>query len=72
MAGTKEPVHLTAEEVSARWCGRIKAVTLKNWRAAGVGPPYVKAGGAVLYPTKSLAAWEKENTIHAADKSPKD
>lgn len=53
---------LTDEDVVARYRGRITLGTLRNWRAAKKGPPYLKIGKAVLYRRDALIAWE---TLHA-------
>jgi hypothetical protein len=54
---------LTAEEVSDRHRGEITVGTLRNWRAMQIGPPFVKIGKAVLYPSSELDAWDKKNTV---------
>jgi hypothetical protein len=54
---------LTDEEVVARYKGRITLGTLRNWRALRIGPPYIKAGKAVLYSRAALQAWDKRNTV---------
>jgi hypothetical protein len=54
---------LTDEEVSARYRRRITVGTLRNWRALGIGPPYVKVGKAVLYSRAALQAWDRRNTV---------
>jgi hypothetical protein len=59
------PVYLTPAAVCERWEGRIKLRTLHSWRMNGSGPPFTKIGGAVLYPTEKLVAWEERNTVHS-------
>jgi hypothetical protein len=54
---------LTAEEVSERYRGQITVGTLRNWRAMRFGPPFVKIGKAVLYPTSELDAWDQKNMV---------
>ncbi len=54
---------LTPAELSARYEGRINPRTLANWRSAGLGPRYFKAGGAVLYPVAMVEEWEAQNTV---------
>lgn len=54
---------LTAEEVSERYRGEITVGTLRNWRAMRIGPPFVKIGKAVLYPTSELDAWDQKNMV---------
>jgi len=58
-----ENKFLTAEEVSERYRGEIRVGTLRNWRAMRIGPPFVKIGKAVLYPSSELDAWDKKNTV---------
>ena len=48
---------LTVDEVCERYGKKPK--TLGNWRSAGKGPVFVKAGGTVLYRLADLVAWEK-------------
>jgi len=58
-----EEKFLTAEEVSERYRGEISVGTLANWRAARVGPTYIKIGKAVLYPVDELDAWDRQNLV---------
>ncbi len=58
-----EKKFLTPDELSARWEGRITVRTLANWRSQGMGPPFSKLGGAVLYPVDKLLEWEGRNTV---------
>ena len=58
-----EGKFLTPEEVSERYRGGISVGTLRNWRAMRVGPTFVKVGKAVLYPIRSLDAWDEKNTV---------
>lgn len=62
---TKVSGFLSAEELSTRWGGRIKARTLNNWRTTGGGPPFTKIGGAVLYPIDEVEKWERERTVRS-------
>jgi hypothetical protein len=55
--------YLTPEEVSERYRGGVSAGTLRNWRAMKIGPPFVKIGKAVLYPTNELDAWDQKNMV---------
>ncbi len=55
--------YLTAEEVAERYRSEISVGTLRNWRAARVGPPFVKIGKAVLYPVDELDAWDRKNLV---------
>lgn len=55
--------YLTEDEVSARYRGAVSPGTLRNWRASGRGPDYLKIGKAVLYPLERLEAWEDRQMI---------
>lgn len=57
---------LTPEELAKRW--KMSAGTLKNWRAAKKGPPFVPLGPTgrgrrprVLYRLADVEAWETKN-----------
>ena len=58
-----EIIFLTPEEVAARYRGQISVGTLCNWRAARIGPQFVKIGKAVLYPLSELENWDRKNTV---------
>ena len=58
-----ESRYLTAEEVSQRYRGEISVGTLRNWRMARVGPPFIKVGKAVLYPVEELDSWDRKNLV---------
>lgn len=55
--------YLTPEEVAERYRGGISVGTLRNWRAMRLGPSFVKAGKAVLYPVDDLDAWDERNRV---------
>ncbi|MGO4521158.1 helix-turn-helix transcriptional regulator [Dyella sp. 2RAF44] len=57
-AGRQGVRNLTPSEVRQRWKGAYSAGTLSNWRSSGIGPPYIKLGGRVLYPLKALQEFE--------------
>ena len=52
-----ERVYLTPKEVANRW--RLSEQTLANWRHGRKGPPFVRIGAKVLYPTEGIHAFEK-------------
>lgn len=54
-----ETIHLTPEELAARW--HTKPGTLAKWRQRGNGPIYVKFGRHVLYPIGAIDAYEQEH-----------
>jgi len=37
--------------------------TLANWRSLGLGPPYFKAEGGVLYSWAAVRAWLAEQAV---------
>ena len=51
----------TPEQLAARW--HMEAKTLRNWRAARKGPPYIKIGSKILYPVEGVHAHER---IHSS------
>jgi hypothetical protein len=51
---------LSAEELVARYKGKIKKSTLANWRCVGKGPPHIKLEGRVLYPLDRVQEWEQQ------------
>jgi len=61
---------LTAEEVSARYRGAVSVGTLRNWRAARIGPTFVKIGKSVLYPMAELEAWDRANLVKCRRQAP--
>lgn len=64
MARAEIDIYLTPHEVADRYQGRIKVRTLANWRSAGVGPPFVKVGGRILYKLDLIEAWETRRTVN--------
>ncbi|MFC5437118.1 DNA-binding protein [Rhodanobacter umsongensis] len=60
-------LHLTPDDLSARWQGTIKVQTLTGWRNKRKGPPFVKFGSRVLYPLDRLEEWEKKHTVETRD-----
>ena len=52
-----ERAYLTSKELADRW--RLSDQTLANWRHAGKGPPYIRVGARVLYPSEAIQAFEK-------------
>ncbi len=47
--------YLTPPEAAALL--RCTRQTLRNWRAAGKGPPYLMRENRVVYPVAQLHAW---------------
>lgn len=56
---SENSLFLTALDLSKRWNGAISINTLSMWRSGRKGPKYIKIGGKVLYPLKSVKDWEQ-------------
>lgn len=54
---------LVAEPAAAAVLGVARG-TLRNWRCAGNGPPFVKIRGRVWYPLALLVEWIDETSVH--------
>jgi hypothetical protein len=52
-----ERPFLTPKELASRW--RLSEQTLANWRHGRKGPPFVRIGAKVLYPSEAVQAFEK-------------
>lgn len=57
-----EGLFLTPDELIERWQGEVKIATLATWRSKGLGPPYTKIGGRVLYRRIAVELYETRNT----------
>lgn len=55
---------LTPSEVARDY--RVSENTLANWRWAGKGPRFIKAGAKVLYRRSDLEAWLESSTTNPA------
>jgi hypothetical protein len=53
--------NLTPAELAERING--KTSTLAAWRSARIGPPYIKAGGKILYPEADFEAWLESRKV---------
>lgn len=60
----EKEIHLTIDELVARWKQKIVRGTLANWRSAGQGPAYTKIGKTVLYPKSAVELYERQNTVN--------
>lgn len=56
---------LTGAELASRW--KLSHQTLANWRHAGKGPPFIRVGARVLYPTEGIEQFEKLSQQCASD-----
>jgi hypothetical protein len=67
-----EETYLSPTDLSQRFRG-VSLKTIANWRCghgkAG-GPPYIKAGGKVLYPLSHLLAWEAKQLRESGANEP--
>lgn len=67
-------MHLTPEQVSERYAGRVTVETLAQWRWRKRGPRYMKLGRSVLYSVRDLEAWEARRVVNpdeAAEADPR-
>jgi len=63
-----DPIHLTPQELVARWRGRVTLKTLRNWRSGRykTGPAFIRLwepNGPVLYPLQEVEKYEARNSI---------
>lgn len=49
--------HLTQIDLATRW--RLSERTLERWRWQRIGPPFIKAGGRVLYRLGDVLRYEE-------------
>lgn len=49
--------HLNQIDLATRW--RMSARTLERWRWQRIGPPFIKAGGRVLYRLGDILRYEE-------------
>ena len=61
LTGLNMNEFLTPYDLHRRWSKAISLKTLANWRSLGLGPPYAKIGGRVLYRTSDVLFWENQN-----------
>jgi hypothetical protein len=59
--GQKQMEFFTPYELHKRWSKAISLKTLANWRSLGLGPPYSKIGGRILYRIGDILTWENQN-----------
>jgi hypothetical protein len=57
----------TPGDLVAYFADRVTEKTLANWRAAGMGPPFVKVGSAVLYRPAAARSWTEAQERNARD-----
>ena len=56
-----EPEFLTPYDLYRRWSKAISTKTLANWRSLGIGPPYSKLRGRVVYRSHDVLTWENQH-----------
>lgn len=62
--GMAKRTTLSPPELAVRWAGRVSEKTLRNWRASGRGPKYLKsAGGRVEYRLADVVRFERTTTL---------
>ena len=50
--------HLTQRELAQRWSK--SEATIERYRCDGVGPPYLKIGGKILYRLEDILQFEND------------
>jgi hypothetical protein len=63
--------HLTPADLSER-LGGIPVATLRDWRADGRGPAYIRGESngdkaTILYPVAEVEAWEKRRLVRTSE-----
>ena len=53
--GAEDLEAYTEREIAPRL--KVTRQTLRNWRKAGIGPPFTKIGRNVRYPHRLFVAW---------------
>lgn len=56
-----EMEFITPYDLHRRWGRAISLKTMANWRSLGLGPPYAKMGGRVLYRISDVVVWENQH-----------
>lgn len=59
--------YLTPHEVVDRYQKQISTRTLANWRSQGIGPPFSKIGGRILYRLDLVEQWEQKRTVNGTN-----
>ena len=54
----KDRKFIDQQQLADRW--KRSERTLENWRSRGIGIPYYKIGGKVLYDLNDVLAYEEE------------
>lgn len=60
----EKPIYIRPGELADRW--HISYKKLANDRCAGIGLPYMKVGGAVLYALADVEAFEAQNRVEVS------
>ncbi len=60
--------HLCNEAYAAEYLGGLCPQTLQNWRYKGIGPKFIKVGGAIRYRIKDLEKYLDDNTRQSTSK----
>ena len=61
---TSRTKYLRPDDLAERWA--LSPKSLANWRSAGVGPAYFKAGSMVRYALADVEAFELAGRVEAA------
>lgn len=58
-AQSQSKARLRQRELAERW--GLSPRSLEKWRTLGIGPAYIKVGGAVRYRLEDIIAFESAN-----------
>ena len=58
------PTQILAERL------HVSPRTLERWRVEGTGPPYMKAGGRVLYHEEDVISWLRASQRRSTSEQP--
>ncbi len=68
---TRRRRTLTPRDLVARWSGHVTEKTLRNWRAAGKGPPHWHTdGGRVVYDLRDVIQFERTTNLRRSPTRP--
>ena len=60
--------HLNQAQLARRW--KISQRTLERWRWHGVGPPFIKIGGRVVYRLEDIETFEAQQRRSSTSEKP--
>jgi hypothetical protein len=60
MTMTDNPDLWRPEHLVGYFHNQFTEKTFRNWRSAGVGPPFVRIGGRIFYRPDAVREWAKQ------------